>query len=284
MTTPAAAPGAGVHTGSFQGYPFPPDVQAEIINLLVGGAPFSSSLTRQPTIRSSVAWPTAKPTGYAWLDELQPFPTVGLDDDAYVCAVCKIGGIVDVSNESVTDNSVNLTNNLSLVLRDSLSRDLDLGILNGGGPPAPVGVIGVAPEANGADLLAAAATARGSIADAGGTASHFAISGANLAAADTAKDSNGQLVYPAGFAAAIGLTAVTVPELATTLVFDASRCYLAVRNDVAVDMSRDWHFHLDATSIRVKARVAAAIPDPPKSIRKLVIGDGARAAAGGKRG
>ena len=93
-----SAPGSGVHTGSFQGYPFPPDVVARIINLLVGGAPFGDSLTRQPTNRSSVAWPTAKPTGFAWLDELQPFPTVGLGDDAYVVAVAKIGGIVDVSN------------------------------------------------------------------------------------------------------------------------------------------------------------------------------------------
>ena len=40
---------------------------------------------------------------------------------------------------------------------------------------------------------------------------------------------------------------------------------------MAVDMSRDWHFNLDAISLRVKGRFAAAIPDPNKAIRKLAI-------------
>ena len=44
---------------------------------------------------------------------------------------------------------------------------------------------------------------------------------------------------------------------------------------MAVDMSRDWHFNLDAISLRVKGRFAAAIPDPNKAIRKLAIGGGA---------
>jgi HK97 family phage major capsid protein len=270
MTTPA-----GVTTGSFQGYPFPPDVQARILNLLVGGAPFGNSLTRQPTNRSSMVWPTARPTGFAWLEELQPFPTIGLDPDAYVVGVAKIGGIVDVSNESVSDSSINLTGSLSVVIRDSLSRDLDLGLLLGSGePPEPQGVIANAPVAAGADLLAAVALARGEIADAGGTPSTIALSGTALAQADTDRDEAGQLIYPNGFAAAAGLTPVVVPELATPLVYDASRCFLVVRNDAQVEMSRDFHFHLDATSIRVKARVAAAIPDSPKAIRKLVIGTG----------
>ena len=94
------------------------------------------------------------------------------------------------------------------------------------------------------------------------------------------RDSNGQLVYPNGFARAVGLNPVVVPQLATPLVYDKSRCFLVVRNDVAVDMSRDWHFNLDAISLRVKGRFAAAIPDPNKAIRKLAI-DGARAATAG---
>ena len=52
MTTPTAAPGPGVHTGSFGGYPFPADVVARIINLLISGAVFAPSLTRQGTVRS----------------------------------------------------------------------------------------------------------------------------------------------------------------------------------------------------------------------------------------
>jgi capsid protein len=275
MTTPP-----GITTGGFAGYPFPPDVQAQVINLLVGGAPFAASLTRQPTGRSSIAWPTAKPTGFAWLDELQPFPVVDLADDAYVVAIAKIGGIVDVSNESVSDTSINLTNSLSLVLRDSLSRDLDLGILNGTGPPEPVGVIGVAPAALGANLLAQVTAAKGSIGDAGGTPDTLAISATALADEDAKTGTTGDLIYDDGFAAAMGLTPVVVPALATPLVYDASRCYLAVRNDAMVEMSRDWHFDRDATSVRIKARVTAAIPDPGKAIRKLSVTTQAR--SGGK--
>jgi hypothetical protein len=264
MTTPA-----GVTTAGFRGVPFPPDVQAAIINLLIGGAPFAASLTRQPTNRSAVAWPTASPTGYAWLAELAPFPVVGLDDDAYIAAIAKIGGILDVSNEAVSDSAINLTSSLGTILQDSLSRDLDLGLLNGSGPPEPVGVIGVAPSAIGTNLLNQVTAAKGAIGDAGGTATHLAISATALAAEDSKLSTQGVLVYDAGFAAQVGLIPVVVPALATALVYDKSRCYLAVRNDVSVDASRDWHFNLDAISIRVKARVAAAIPDPHKAIRKL---------------
>lgn len=282
MTTPAAAPGAGIHTGSFQGYPWPADVVQRFINLLIDQAPFGASLTRQPTTRSSVAWPTAKPTGFAWLEELQPFPQINLGDDAFVAAIVKLGAVIDVSNEAIGDSSFNVTTSLATVLRDSLSRDLDLGLLNGSGPPEPVGVVGVAPEVTGADLLEAVAKARGQIGDQGGTADTLALSATALADADTERDANGQLVYPAGFAAAAGLTAVQVPGLAAPLVYDRSRCFLAVRNDPQVDVSRDYHFNLDATSLRVKARVAAAIPDVPKAIRKLKVTAPGRASASRK--
>jgi HK97 family phage major capsid protein len=277
MTTPAQT---NVTSGSFGGVPFPPDVIARVIDLLVTGAPFGASLTRQPTNRGSVAYPTARPTGYAWRAELQPLPVVNLDDDAYVVGVAKIGAVLDLSNESIQDPTFNIGNAVGDLLRDSLSRSLDLGLLNGGGPPEPVGVIGAAAEVTGGDLLAAVAAARGAIADAGGAPTTIALSGTALAEADTERDSNGQLVYPMGFASAAGLSAVVVPELATPLVYDKTRCYLVVRSDVDVEASRDWHFNLDATSIRVKARVAAAIPAPAKSIRKLRIT--APAARGGK--
>ena len=57
-----------------------------------------------------------------------------------------------------------------------------------------------------------------------------------------------------------GLTAVVVPALATPLVYDASRCFLAVRNDAMVEMSGDRRFDCDATSVLIKARVTAGFP------------------------
>lgn len=276
MTTPTQQ---AVTTGSFAGVPFPADVQARIINLLIDSAPLAASLTRQPTNRASIAWPTARPTGFAWLNELQPFPEINVGDDAYVVGVAKIGGIVDLSNESWSDSTVNLTAELGTILRDSLSRDLDLGLLSGAGPPEPVGIIGVAAEAAGEDLLTAVTVARGQIGDQGGTPDTLAWSATGLAEADATRDDNGQLVFPGGFAAALGLTPVVVPQLATPLLYDKGRCFLVVRNDVAVEVSRDWHFHLDATSLRIKGRFAAAIPDPNKAIRKLSVTGPASAGA-----
>ena len=61
MTTPAPT---SITTGSFQGAPFPPDIQAQIINLLISGGPLAASFTRQQTNRSAFGWPTAKPTGF----------------------------------------------------------------------------------------------------------------------------------------------------------------------------------------------------------------------------
>jgi HK97 family phage major capsid protein len=264
---------AGITTGSFQGVPFPADVQAQIINLLISGAPLADSFTRQQTNRSSIAWPTAKPTGYAWLRELEQFPTIDVGDDAYVVAVAKIGGICDLANEAWDDSSFNMSAAFATLLQDSLSRDLDLGLLNGSGPPEPVGLLGVAPETAGDDLLAATAKARGEIADAGGTPDTIALSGTALAEADADRDANGQLVYPAGFAAAASLAPVVVPGLPVPLVYDSARCFLVVRDDARVEISTDWHFDRDATSIRIKARVALAIPDVPKAVRQLDVGD-----------
>ena len=84
------------------------------------------------------------------------------------------------------------------MLRDSLSRDLDLGLLNGSGPPEPVGVIGVAPSALGANLLAQVTAAKGSIGDAGGTPDTLAITATALAAEDARTGTTGELIYDPG--------------------------------------------------------------------------------------
>ena len=70
----------------------------------------------------------------------------------------------------------------------------------------------------------------------------------------------------------MGLKPVTVPALATPLVYDSTRCYLVINGgDSQVDVSNDAYFNEDALGMRIKARVAAGIPAPTKSIRKLTI-------------
>src|SRR5262249_9300599 len=194
--------------------------QAQIINLLIENAPFANSLTRQPTNRAKVSWPTASPTGWAWLDELAAFPVIALGDAAYTTTICKIGGVGGISNEAVSASAITLSASLATVLRDSLSRDLDLGILTGSGtPPQPQGVTGIAATAVGADLPAQVTVAKGQIGDAGGTPTHLAVSATALATVDATKGTQGTLVYPDGFAAAVGLIPVVVPGLATPLLY-----------------------------------------------------------------
>ncbi len=261
----------GLTTADFGGVPFPPQVQAQIVNLLIGGAPFASSLTRQPTTRRSIAWPTASPTGWAWLPELGLIPEVDLQDGAVIVVVAKLAGLVTISNEAVTDSEANLTNSLSTLLTDSLSRDLDLGLLNGTGPPQPDGVVPAAPNVDAPDLLTGVATAMGEIGDAGGAPDTLAVSGATLAAENAKAGATG-LFYPSGFATAVGLKPVVVPALASPLVYDSKRCFLVVNGrDSEVAVSNDYAFAKDAATLRVKARVAAGIPAPAKSIRKLTI-------------
>ena len=65
-------------------------------------------------------------------------------------------------------------------------------------------MIGVAPPALGADLLAQVTAAKGLIGDAGGTPTTLAISATALADED-AKTGAAGLFYPNGFAAAVGL-------------------------------------------------------------------------------
>ena len=133
---PVAAP--PVTTGSFQSVLWPQDV-ANILNLLVGGSPFASTLTRYPTSRHAVAFPTAKPDRPAWLAEMADIPVVGLGDDADIVATCKLASIVLLSNEGFADTDHNLTAEFGQLLEDSASAERDRGCLYGTGSPEPRG-------------------------------------------------------------------------------------------------------------------------------------------------
>jgi HK97 family phage major capsid protein len=264
MTTP-------VTTASFQSVLWPPDV-AQIVDLLVTGSPFAGSLTRYPTARSAVAFPTASPDRPAWTAEGAPLPTIGLGDDADVVAVAKLGEIVLLSNESVSDTSVNLTAQVGQLLADAAGPELDRGLLYGAGPPEPRGCVAVAPPADGTDLAAALTAAVGSIGNSGGSASHFAAKPSVLANARNARATgSGVFLFPDGIGAAFGLTEVPTPELNDALVYDASRAWLVVRNDIEVALSMDYAFASDSTAVRVRGRFAVGIPAISKTIRKVTV-------------
>jgi HK97 family phage major capsid protein len=269
MTTPAPA---RIVTSSFGGVLTPAQVN-QLLNALIEGAPFAASLTRATTATGKLAFPTVAPSGYAWLEELQQVPRLVLNDKALIVAVAKIIGALPVSAEMYADSAVNITSWVSDALRDSLSRDLDLGLLNGTGTPQPDGITDQADPVSGATLIAAAGAAIAAIGEAGGQADTIALSPTAYAAELTATDADGRLVHPDGLPDLFGLRIVQVPALDPPLLYDARRVFLVLGQDSTVTLHDDWEH--DATMLLVKARANAGVPVAHKSIRKLEIGDDA---------
>jgi len=264
MTMPAP----GLVTGSFAGSLTPAQVWS-LLNALVEGSPFASSLTRANTSTGKLAFPTVGPTGFAWLEELQEVPSLLLNDKALIVSVAKVAGLLPVSSEMQSDAAVNITTWVSGALADSLSRDLDLGLLRGTGTPQPDGIIAQADPVEGPTLIAAAGAAIAAIGEAGGTCDTIALSPTAYAAELTRTDDLGHLVHPDGLTDLIGLDIVQVPGLDPSLVYDAGRCFLVLGQDSNVTIHDDPHH--DAMLLLVKARANVGVPVKDKAIRKLDI-------------
>jgi HK97 family phage major capsid protein len=260
-------------TESFGGVLTPAQVN-NLLNALVSGAPFAGSLTRATTSTGKLAFPTVAPSGYAWLRELDELPYLVLNDEATIVAVCKIAGNLPVSAEMMTDASVNITSWVGGALRDSLSRDLDVGLLQGSGAPQPDGIIAQADAVSGATLTAAAGAAIAAIGEAGGQPSTIALSPTAYAAELSATDPDGRLLHPDGLEGGfLGLNIVQVPALDPPMLYDASRVFLVLGSDSTVTPHDDWQH--DATVLMVKARCNVGVPVKDQSIRKLEVGGGA---------
>lgn len=270
---PASLAPPAVGSPAFDRSLVPPEVAGRILSLVVEAAPFAASLTLQKISTASVVFPTARPSGLAWLAELDRFPLMTLGDGKHEVAVAKLGGLIDVSNEMLHDSQVNLTSELGRILGDSMSADLDHGLLFGEGPPEPAGILNVASDVEGPSFLEAAAAAAGEIGDAGGKANTLAAAPSLLTRENARTGDDGQLVYgQGGIAGTLALNAVGVPGLTSPLVYDSSRLFLVLNGDWSeVDMSTEFRYDYDATTFRVKSRVAAACPDPARTIRKLTI-------------
>jgi HK97 family phage major capsid protein len=264
MTTPAP----GITTGSWGGTLTPAQVWA-LLNALVEGAPFAASLTRAETATGRLAFPTVAPSGYGWLEELQQVPNLVLNDKTLIVAVCKVAGLLPVSAEMLSDAAVNITMWVQGALANSLSRDVDLGLLNGTGSPQPDGIIAQADAVTGPTLVAAAGAAIAAIGEAGGQASTIALSPTAYAAELTAVDSTGRLLHPDGLADVAGLSIVQVPGLDPSLVYDATRTFLVLGTDSNVTLHDDPQH--DAMLLLVKARANVGVPVKNQAIRKLEI-------------
>jgi HK97 family phage major capsid protein len=260
-----------------------------MINLLIGGSPFANSLTRFPTARAEVGFPTASPDSPAWTAEAAALPQIGLNDAADIVAVKKLGEILKISNEAIGDSGVNLTAMVAALLKDAAGPELDRGLLYGSLAAEPKGVVPNAAVTDAADLPASITKAVGAIGDAGGTASHIAAKPSLFANHRNDRDTQQRPLWPDGIGPAYGLAEVGVPNLTDVIVYDATRLYLIVRTqDFEVAISQDFYFDSDAAALRVRGRFAAGMPAPAKTCRKLTVAGvaptGASAApASGKR-
>jgi HK97 family phage major capsid protein len=275
MTTPAPlVAGPPVTTASFQGVLAPPQI-ASMINLLVGGSPFANSLTRFPTANASVAFPVASPDKPAWTSEGAALPQIGLHDAAVIVAVKKLGEILQISNEAISDSAVNLTTLVGNLLKDAAGPELDRGLLYGAPGTTPAEPVGVVPNVTAADgtvLDAAITTAIGQIGDAGGSANTLAAKPSLLAKWRNLRDTQTRMLYPDGIGAAFGLAEVACTQLADTIVYDRTRLFLVIRlADFTVEISPDFYFNSDSQALRVKGRFAVGMPAPAKTCRKITV-------------
>jgi HK97 family phage major capsid protein len=262
---------------SFSGAPFPNDVADFIASAIIGGSPFASTLTRRPS-RGNLAIPAVNAvTGQGWVAEGADLPDISLDTGSEIVVTKKLGGIVGLTNESIedTDPRLNLAEEVTRVVRDAFSGDLDSGLLNGDGTlNTPTGVLARAAQVSGPTLTEAIGVALAEMGEAGGTPTHVAMSPTDAVAEATRTDGQGRPLYAGGVLPDLyGLTLVRVPGLEQPLVYDATSTYLVVAREFTVRASGDYApaFKADKTALRVTGRFGVGIPTLAKSVRKVQV-------------
>lgn len=270
-----------ITTGSFDGRAFPHDLAAEILNEGLGGAPVFGAMTRRVTSRGSLVFATGDPSGFGWTAELAAIPEVDPGDDSAIVSVMKLAGLLTISNEALGDSQLNLTAELSRLVSESMAHkadvDLTYGLTPAPTPPAigPTGFYSGLTAADGPNLRASVLAAATALLTAGGQPDTVILSpalwSAEMARRETTPAGTGPLFEDLGLA----LKVIVAPTLQATdgLVLDSSGCFAVVRDDFSIESSTTagsaWTN--DGLSLRIKARLAVAIPQAAKSARKLTV-------------
>jgi HK97 family phage major capsid protein len=255
--------------------------ERRLLSMIVEGSPFARSCAPLPTERGAVAFGLLDTADPAWGSELSEVPDLAKDQGQYEVAVSRLSGSILISQESIDDSDYPLTSAVGQVVIDTFSNKLDRDLIGGSGTgPVPRGILSVAAEVTAADWLQAATAAKGQIGQAGGTASHIALSPATVAQLEGAVDEIGHQLYPDAAQRFAGLTTVQAVGATQPFVYESPRCWLVVRKDFTADISREtdsaWLHY--AQSLRVVGRFALAVPQPVKAVRRLAV-SGARAAS-----
>jgi hypothetical protein len=254
---------------------FPAEVRP-IVSAIVGGAPFARSLNPIPTGRTGVTFPLVNDVtnGPSWGGELSDVPVLDLESGEYDVAVSRLSGSILIGQESLDDAEWPVSAQVEGVIQDTFSNRLDRDFIGGAGPfPVPTGVLAVAAETTGRDLLAAATMAKGEIGTAGGEATSIAMSPTLIAGLEDIRDEVGRQLYPDASTVFAGLETVSAVAATTAIVYDATRLHIVINRDFSAEMtpfvSEAWNRY--AQSLRVVGRFALAAPMPLKSVRKLKV-------------
>ena len=269
---------ANITRASFSSKVFASDVVSEILNTGLAAAPIFSAFTERRTDRQSVTFPTGDPSGFDWIADLDTIPAVDPGDGALVASVAKIAGMLLLSNESITDSELNLTSEVGRLIAESMAPKADTELVYG--PPAanaaaPAGFYAGLTKVTKPTLRAAVVDAASGIMAAGGTPNVVLLSPAlwadevNRREATTAGSG---LLDDLGIPLTVGVAATLKPTDA--LVFDRAGCFGILRTDFSIEASTEagdaWT--KDGVSLRVKARLGAAIPAPAKHARSIAVG------------
>ena len=269
---------ANITRASFNGDPFPHDVVSQILNVGLAGAPIFDSLTRRTTSRGSLVFATGDPPGLDWTAELGEIPAVDPGDDSAVVSVTKLAGMLLLSNESIADPDLNLTGEVGRLVRESMAAKADVDLLYGVTTPAPEAPVGVFDDLAVVDaitLRAAVLDAAAAIMGAGGMPNVVLLSPALWAAEMTRREAQAAATGPLFSDLGLPLEVKVAHTLKATdaLVLDNTGCFAVVRNDFSIEASGtsgDAWTH-DGVSLRIKARLAMAIPSPSKHARALTV-------------
>ncbi len=264
-----------VSTASFGGAAAPPEVVRFISEAIIGGSPFANSITRHPT-RGTAVFPTVTSvTGQTWVAEGADLPDLDVGTGAEIVAASKIGGIVQLTTESIEDVEFNLQSEVARIVQDAFSASLDDGLLNGDGtPPNPAGIIGRAADAAGTNIPDRISTAIGAMGGAGGSPDTIALGPTPWAAEAFRLDLQERPLYD-GFnlTELAGSTVLVVPAAgATGLIYDSKGLFLVVGRDWDVRFSDQYApaFKADKIAMRVTGRFGIAAPSLGRSVRKFV--------------
>lgn len=268
---------ADVTTQSFDGLVVPDEITTPILNTGLTGAPVFSTFTRRTTDSHAVVFPAAEPNGFSWVAQLGAIPDIDPHDSAVVVSPAKLGGLLLLSNESIADSAYPLTDEIGRLIKESMAPKADRDILYGdsGNPAAPPALLDSLDTATGPTLRAAVVDAAAAIMSNGGTPTNVILSPALWAAEMERREDTPHVTGP--LLADLGLN-LTVSVAATlhnddALVIDKAGCFGIIRKDYSIEVSREttqaWTH--DGLSLRVLARLAAAIPSPAKHARAVAV-------------